>query len=40
MISYFKVDDVLYRTPSWADVELFIDTSAFTEALPLGSYVD
>lgn len=40
IISCFEVDDAVYKTYSWRDVELFIDNSAFTDALPIGSYVD
>lgn len=40
MLSYVEVDDDVYKIYSWPDVVLFIDNSAFTGALPMGSYVD
>lgn len=39
-VSHLDVDGVLYRAYSWPDGELFIDNCAFTDALPIGSYVD
>lgn len=39
IISCFEVGDAVYKTYSWPDVE-FIDNSVFTDALPIGSYVD
>lgn len=40
IVSHFEVDDMAYKIRSRPDAELFIDNHAFSDALPIGSYVD